>query len=55
LSIGSVGSFMSVGSVGSAFSVLSIGSALCVGGVLSAGSRWSLMSYRAVRAARTGG
>lgn len=50
LSVGSVGSVLSIASVGSAGSVLSVGSFLCVGGVLAAVSRWSVMSYRARRA-----
>jgi hypothetical protein len=49
LSIGSVGSVLSVGSVGSALSFGSVGSFLSVGSLLCASSRWSVMSYRAVR------
>ena len=49
LSIGSVGSVLSIGSVGSFASVLSIGSAGSIGSALSALSKWSLMSFRAVR------
>ena len=55
LSIASVGSFASIGSIGSALSIGSTGSVLSMGSTLSAGSRWSLMSYRSFGAVGAAG
>ena len=55
LSIASVGSFASIGSIGSALSIGSTGSVLSTGSALSAGSRWSLMSYRSFGAVGAAG
>ena len=45
---------MSIGSAGSFGSALSVGSFLSVGSVLSGLSRWSLLSWRAAGAIKSG-
>lgn len=53
LSVGSVGSVLSVGSIGSALSLISTGSWLSTGSLLSAQSRWSVLSWGASRGFRS--